>query len=319
MTDVQMITVSKADGDLRLDRWFRRHFPQLRHGQLQKMLRKGQVRVEGARVAADHRLTPGQVVRVPPMPLAPETAKPAAVSGRDADFVRSLVLYEDDEVLALNKPFGLAVQGGTKTLRHLDGMLPALARDGEQPRLVHRLDRDTGGLLLLGRSRKAAATLAEAFRQHRVEKVYWALTRRVPHPVSGRIDLALEKGKTVGAGERVGPQRSGKRALTDFQVVETAGQKAAFVALRPITGRTHQIRVHLAALGTPIVGDRKYGGSDAVLEGISPQMHLFCRSMAFTLPGRRPLTLTAPLTGHMAKTWAWFGFAAPDDLEWPDD
>ncbi|MEM6650574.1 MAG: RluA family pseudouridine synthase, partial [Pseudomonadota bacterium] len=214
--------------------------------------------------------------------------------------------------------FGLAVQGGTKTTRHLDGMLGALEEGGERPRLVHRLDRDTGGLMVLGRTRKSAAQLAEAFRHHDVLKTYWALTKRVPHPPFGRIDVAIDKGKAVDGQERVGPNRLGKRAITDFQVVETAALKAAFVALRPTTGRTHQIRVHMSALKTPIIGDRKYGGTEAILEGVSEKMHLFCRSMTLPLPGRKPLTITAPLTGHMSETWAWFGFTEPHDLEWPD-
>ncbi len=321
MSGVQQVTVTDADEGQRLDRWFRQHFPQVKQGQLQKMLRKGQVRVDGGRVQADRRVYAGEVVRVPPLSDAPAPKSPPrqGPSAADRDFIRDLVLYEDDDIIALNKPFGLAVQGGAKTTRHIDGMLDGLARGGERPRLTHRLDRDTGGVLLLGRTRKAAASLAEAFQQHRILKTYWALTRGVPHPLQGRIDLPVGKEGAEGREKMAPGATGGKRAVTDFQVVETMGTRAAFVALRPETGRTHQLRVHLQALRTPIVGDRKYGGERAMLEGVAPKMHLFCQGMVVPLPGRRrPLVVTAPLTGHMADSWAFFHFEAPTDLQWPE-
>lgn len=319
MSGVQMRTVSAADDGMRLDRWFKQHFPALKHGQLQKLLRKGQIRVDGGRVPADRRVLRGEVIRVPPMDedIKPKPVAHDRMNAEDKDYIRSLVLYEDKDIIAINKPFGLAVQGGAKTTRHVDGMLDGLIYNGERPRLVHRLDRDTGGLLVLGRTRKAAAALSEAFQKHTVQKTYWALVKRVPHPLQGRIDLAVDKSGGEGK-ERMRPSDDGKRALTDYQVVEMAGQKACFVALRPITGRTHQIRVHLSAIVNPIVGDRKYGGEDAMLEGVSPKMHLFCRHLTIPLPGRKPFSLSAPLTGHMAKTWDFFSFEQPDNLEWPE-
>ncbi|MEM9423059.1 MAG: RluA family pseudouridine synthase, partial [Pseudomonadota bacterium] len=321
MSGVQQVTVSEADEGMRLDRWFRLHFPHVKQGQLQKMLRKGQVRVGGGRVQADRRVNVGEVVRVPPLPDAPEEGRlPALQKGLtpgDRNYIRSLVLYEDDWVIALNKPFGIAVQGGAKTTRHIDGMLDGLAQGGERPKLAHRLDRDTGGVLVLGRTRKATAALAEAFQRHRVQKTYWALTRGVPHPLQGRIDLPIGK-EDVEGREKMMPGSAGKRAVTDFQVVETMGKRAAFVALRPETGRTHQIRVHMQAVGAPIAGDRKYGGSNAILEGISPKMHLFCREMVIPLPGRRALSLEAPLTGHMLESWTFFNFETPTHLQWPE-
>ena len=317
MTGVRMVEVAGADDGLRLDRWFRQHFPALGHGQLQRMLRKGQVRVDGAKAEAKTRLAPGQTIRVPPLPDAPTGTAKAEAASADREAVRALVLYRDDEVIALNKPFGLPVQGGSGVTRHVDGMLDGLAKQGERPRLVHRLDKDTGGVLLLGRTRLAAKALADAFARHRVVKDYWALTAGVPHPLSGLIDLPVEKNGAEGA-ERVGPSATGKRALTDYQVADAAGTKAAFVALRPLTGRTHQIRVHLASLGTPIVGDGKYGGAASRLDGLSPKMHLFCRSMTVPRPNRAPLTVIAPLTGHMAASWALFGFETEPVLAWPE-
>ena len=320
MSGVQNITVSEADGGQRLDRWFKRHFPQLGHGQLQKLLRKGQIRVDGGRAQADRRIEAGEVVRVPPLEekVARGPKPKSAPDAEDKAYVRSLVIHEDKDVLVLNKPFGLAVQGGAKTTRHIDGMLGAFGEGENRPRLVHRLDRDTGGVLVLAKSRKMAAFLTEAFQKHDILKTYWALTKGVPNPLQGRIDLAVEKGGAEGK-EKMRGTRDGKRAVTDFQVVDMAGQKAAFVALRPHTGRTHQIRVHLSELGTPIVGDRKYGGAEAVVEGLKPKMHLFCREMTIPMPGRKPMTFTAPLTGHMAETWKLFSFDETGILEWPDE
>lgn len=320
MSGVQLVTVKDADSGQRLDRWFKQHFPGLTHGQLQKLLRKGQVRVDGGRAQADRRVEAGEVVRVPPFEAKAPTMRSvkSAPNAEDKAFVRSLVLYEDKDVLVLNKPFGLAVQGGAKTTRHVDGMLGAFGEGEDRPRLVHRLDRDTGGVLVLARSRKMAAFLSDAFQKHRVVKTYWALTVGIPSPSEGRIDLALEKGGAEGR-EKMRGSHDGKKAITDYQVVESAGQKASFVALRPHTGRTHQLRVHMSALNTPIVGDRKYGGERAMLEGLAAKMHLFCREMTVPLPGKRPLTVSAPLIGHMADTWGLFSFEQPDVLEWPDE
>ena len=198
MSQVQHVLVLEADDGLRLDRWFRKNFPQVRHGALEKYLRKGQVRVDGGRVKASHRVASGQTVRIPPIDetqMAPPAVKEKILSDRDKDFVRGLVLYEDDGLLVLNKPFGLAVQGGTNTKRHIDGLLGAFGRGDARPRLVHRLDRDTGGLLVLAKSRKSAKALGEFFQRHQVDKTYWALVAGVPVPREGRIDLPIAKRK----------------------------------------------------------------------------------------------------------------------------
>ena len=324
----------EADEDgLRLDRWFRRHFPGLSHGRLEKLLRTGRVRLDGARVKAGHRLAPGQSVRVPPLGDDAARQKPAphtldkavdkAVNKSAAKALQALVLHRDRHVLALNKPPGLAVQGGSKVARHLDGMLDALKFDAkERPRLVHRLDKDTSGVLLLGRSASSAARLAAVFRGHQARKVYWALVVGVPRPRDGRIDLALSK-RPHGPGNR-GDERmkadpeSGKRAATLYATVETAGRRAAWLALMPLTGRTHQLRVHCAELGTPIQGDGKYGGRDAFLDGeeIPQNLHLHARSLTLphpAHPGGGMLSVTAPLPPHMAQSWRLFGFDLEDD------
>jgi 23S rRNA pseudouridine955/2504/2580 synthase len=323
--EVRSLVIAEEEAELRLDRWFKRHFPALSHGRLEKLLRTGQVRVDGKRAKAGARLAPGQTVRVPPLPedaereAAPARKAAPSVGDKDAQFARGLVLYRDADVIALDKPPGLAVQGGTGTERHLDAMLGALRFDAkERPRLIHRLDRDTSGVLLLGRTAQATAGLGEAFRTKTTRKIYWAITVGVPKPFQGRIDLPIAKlpGK---AGERMVPdEEEGRRAVTYYRVVEHLGRKAAWVALWPVTGRTHQLRVHMAAIGTPILGDGKYGGAAAHLqgEGLSRKLHLHARTITLPHPRTgRPLTVTAPLPTHMRATWKLFGF----DPEWNED
>lgn len=323
--EVQTLVVAEDEAELRLDRWFKRRFPALGHGRLEKLLRTGQVRVDGKRAKAGARLEPGQTVRVPPLggfaeheTIRRPKVKPP-LGEADVRWVQSLVLYRDDEVIALNKPPGLAVQGGTGTKRHLDGLLDALHfESSERPRLVHRLDRDTSGVLLLGRTAQATARLGEAFRDKATRKIYWAITVGVPKPFQGRIDLPLAK-LPGHAGERMAPDEAeGKRAVTYYSVVEQLGQKASWVALWPVTGRTHQLRIHMAATGTPIQGDGKYGGKAAFLsgEGLSKKLHLHARAITLPHPrNHRPLTVTAPLPEHMRATWKLFGF----DPEYQDD
>lgn len=316
----EALTIEDDEADLRLDRWFRRHFPNLQHGRLEKLLRTGQIRVDGKRAKANVRLVPGQTIRIPPGiekgPSEREGRPP--VREADARFVQSLVIHRDADVIAINKPPGLAVQGGTGTTRHLDGMLDALRFGAEErPRLVHRLDRDTSGVMLLARNARAAAQLSEAFRGKSARKIYWALVAGVPQLAQGKIDLALAK-EGGPAGERVAADDDGKRAITLYSVMDRIGNKAAWLALLPLTGRTHQLRVHCAeALGTPIVGDHKYGGDRAELPGqeIGRQMHLHARKLVLPHPAGGTLAITAPLPEHMRATWQFFGF----DPEAKDD
>ena len=323
MNKVTTVSVKADEAGQRLDRWFHRHYPALGHGGLEKMLRKGQIRVDGAKAKAAHRLEEGAEIRVPPMPE--EQAKPASprlvpVSKAEIDHLKSLVIHKDDEIIAINKPSGLAVQGGSGTIKHLDAMLDGLKfGNQERPRLVHRLDKDTSGVLILARTAKSAAHLTSAFRGHDVTKIYWALVVGVPQPHQGRINLALLKQAGKG-GERVRVSDMGQSAVTDFQVIENAGRRAAWVALKPHTGRTHQLRVHMASIGHPVAGDGKYGGAEAFLGGDVPgKLHLHSRSLEVPRSDGKRLSLTAPLTGHMRETWALFGFeeASAKGIEWP--
>jgi 23S rRNA pseudouridine955/2504/2580 synthase len=313
VSGVVTVSVDADEADLRLDRWFKRRFPHLGHGRLEKLLRTGQVRVDGRRVQSSTRLKPGQKVRVPPLGEAPppQIANRPAVSERDARSLQQAVLYKDADVLAINKPAGLAVQGGTGLDRHLDAMLDALRFGSpERPRLVHRLDRDTSGVLLLARHVRAARELAEAFRRKDCRKVYWAVVVGVPKPAAGRIDLPLSK-LPGRAGERMAPDDEGKNASTEYRMLDHAGRQVAWLELRPLTGRTHQLRAHCAAIGTPILGDRKYGGTAEFVSAqqAARRLHLHARSIALRRADGRTISVTAPPPPHLAAILAFFGFS----------
>ena len=314
MSGVATLEIAPEDGAQRLDRWFKRHYPAIGHGRLEKLLRTGQIRVNGKRARAGTRLAPGDRVRVPPLPergedRAPRRAAPP-MDEADVDMVQSAVIYRDGDMIALNKPPGLPVQGGSRVARHLDAMLDALRFDAtDAPRLVHRLDRDTSGVLLLARHAAAARELTALFRSRQLQKLYWALVVGVPKPTQGRIDAPLAK-RQVGAGERViATAEGGQRAITDYALIDTAGRRLSWLALMPRTGRTHQLRAHTASVfGHPVVGDGKYGGEAAFPAGFEPRLHLHARALALPRPGGKALVLTAPLPPHMAAAWRFLGF-----------
>jgi 23S rRNA pseudouridine955/2504/2580 synthase len=308
---VRTLYVDAGEAGVRLDRWFKRRWPHLNHVQIQKLTRSGQIRVDGARAKPDTRLTAGAQVRVPPLPDAPPPGEARRLDPRDAAFARSLVIYEDEEVLALNKPSGLAVQGGTKTSRHIDRLLSAWGEGLERPRLVHRLDRDTSGVLVLGKTPGAAAKLAGAFAKRRAQKVYWAIVAGFPKPGEGVLDLPLVK-KGVGDREMVVPAEPkdprAEPAETEFVTLARAGPRAAWMALWPHTGRTHQLRAHMLAMGHPILGDPKYRTevSAALSEGLKLQLH--ARRLILPHPSRGMLALEAPISPEMRAGFERFGF-----------
>ncbi len=326
MEQAKTFEVIPEESGLRLDRWFKRRFPALLHGRLEKLLRTGQVRVDGGRVKAGFRLDAGQMVRVPPFSTSTPDSTPESkqyaprANSSDQHMLRSAILHMDDAVIVINKPAGLAVQGGSGTARHIDGMLDALQFDApERPRLVHRLDRDTSGVLLLARNALSANKLGQAFRAHTARKIYWALTAGVPRPHKGRIQASLAKlggdtGTEWEARERVTAVEAddprGKSADTVYAVIEAAAHSVAWVGFMPLTGRTHQIRAHAALIKIPIVGDKKYGGEAALIHGISNKLHLHARSIALPHPSGGTLSVAAPLPEHMLETWRLFGFDA---------
>jgi 23S rRNA pseudouridine955/2504/2580 synthase len=342
MTGVQIVTVTEADAGQRLDRWLRRLYPDLGQGRIEKMCRKGELRLDGGRVKASTRIEAGQNLRLPPLPEASEPGpapERTRISDADAQMIRGCVLYRDDHLLALNKPPGLAVQGGSGQTRHVDGLAEALCFDlDEKPRLVHRLDKDTSGVLLMARTRAVAAALTAAFRHREARKIYWAAVAGVPHPKAGEIKTGLVKAAGHGIGgegekmlcihpKEIDATPGAKRAVTEYAVIEAVAKRAAWVALNPVTGRTHQLRAHMAELGHPIAGDGKYGGSGqdnmgdgwgAQLGGeVSRKLHLHARSLSLRHPVTgKPLQIEAPLPEHMARTWKlfqWVPAEAPED------
>ncbi|MAS13939.1 MAG: RNA pseudouridine synthase [Nitratireductor sp.] len=319
MAGVQQIEVDKDESGMRLDRWFKTHFPGLGFGHLQKLLRSGQIRVSGSRAKADTRLEPGQVVRVPPLDVdrkgdGQATAHSLRNTG-DAEALSQMLLYEDPKVFVFNKPAGLAVQGGSGVNRHVDGMLEALRnKKGEKPRLVHRLDRDTSGVLVVARTRQAATRLAEAFRARDTKKTYWALVKGVPNKDEARISTWLAKEQTPD-GDRMRVVKHGEpdsdHAVSNYRIVERAGSALSWLEMEPYTGRTHQLRVHAAYIGCPIIGDPKYFEADQNWEfpgGIQKRLHLHARRIVIPNPGGGKIDVTAPLPPHMRQSWNLLGF-----------
>ncbi len=314
--------VSEDEAEIRLDRWFRRHFPGLTQAAIQKLCRTGQVRVDGHRADAATRLVAGQSVRIPPLSTAAPPPRPLPdIDADTARDVQRLVIYRDDHLVVLNKPHGLPVQGGPGITRHLDGLLDALRFGAaDRPRLVHRLDRDTSGALLLARTPGTAAKLAALFRGREVEKTYWAVVCGRPVPPDARIDLPLRRiGGARGERTEIADPRdkTAARASTEYQTIDHAGQKLAWLELRPLTGRTHQIRVHCVALGAPILGDVKYARPDqnnafsAVVSGLSSELHLHARGLRLPHPAGGTLLVEAELPPHMQQTFGTLGFMAP--------
>jgi 23S rRNA pseudouridine955/2504/2580 synthase len=315
-----LITINEADDGQRLDRFLKKHFPHVTFGDVQKAVRKGQVRLDGKRVKGDARMVLGQILRLPPQWTMPQDKREKTVSARDADFMRSLVIYEDKDIIAINKPAGVASQGGSKVGKNIDDLSLALAIDDHKPHLVHRLDKDTTGVMLLARNPKAARQLGEMFKGRDIRKYYWAITVPAPEIYQGKVLSALAKVGRAGE-ERVEAvdDEDGRMALTYYNVMESAGRKLAWVAFWPRTGRTHQIRVHAAQMGCPLLGDFKYDETQELLQenpDLPHVLHLHARRLILPHPvtGKK-LDLTAPLSPEMQKTFKYFGFSVNDKTD----
>lgn len=344
----ETLQVTEDEEGMRLDRWFKRRVPTLSLSHLNKIVRTGQVRVDGARVKTAFRLTQGQSVRVPPLNLEAQPERVFEPSESDARALRDMVLFEDRDLMVLNKPFGLAVQGGSGTKVHIDGMLASIPNErGDRPELVHRLDRDTSGVLLVAKTRKMAADLGEIFRSRQAKKTYWALVEGVPRPEQGRISLYLAKGEGMGdvrgpnfgsdpadhlAREKMRVAKHGdddaQHSVTYYATVDRLVSRVAWLSMKPITGRTHQLRAHAEAIGHPIIGDPKYGLKPkndprrndplrAVPDGIEMKLHLLARRLVLPHPKGGTLDVTAPLPAHMKHSFDMLGFdvGTPDPIE----
>src|SRR6476646_8805107 len=314
MPQPRTFTVDEDDDGIRLDRWFKRHMPEVSFNLVSRWARTGQLRVNGAKAAPGDRIEAGQEIRIPPAEAMPaREARPQprreALIEDEAQFVRDMVIYESGDAFVLNKPPGLATQGGTKTTQHLDRLLDGLADERGRPKLVHRLDKDTSGALLVARTARSAGHFAKAFSGRTARKVYWAIVVGVPDAMEGVIDAPLAKQPGTGGEKMHVDQENGLPAKTRWRVVDRAGNRAAWIELQPLTGRTHQLRAHMAALGFPIVGDAKYGGADAFLTGgISRKLHLHARRIRIDAPDGGTIDVTAELPAHFAETLATLGF-----------
>lgn len=316
-TGVQTLTVEPDEADMRVDRFLTARFPQLAFTHIQRIVRKGELRVDGKRAQPNDRLSAGQKVRVPPLKLdqpRPQ-ARSAAKDQGDRDFLKSITLYEDKDVLIINKPMGLAVQGGSGTTRHVDGLLESMRdEEGQRPRLVHRLDKDTAGCLVIAKTRFAASTMAKSFRSRTTRKIYWALVAGVPRVRQGRISTYLAKeGEEGDSRMRVAKhgEEGASHALTYYAIVDMAAQKLAWLSLKPVTGRTHQLRAHAAHIGHPIVGDPKYFDIEnwELPGGIQNKLHLLARRIVIAHPRTgKPIDVTAPLPPHMQQSFNLLGF-----------
>lgn len=330
MAGVEQKAVTEDEADMRVDRWIRKHFPAVSNGMIQKLLRKGEIRVDGKRARANHNLDVGSLVRLPPQVTATRgekiTDKPKKpIRDEDIAWLKSLVIYQDADVVAINKPHGVAVQGGTGIKNSIDDMLDVFkaktkggGKDAPRPKLVHRLDKDTSGVMLIARNDRAARALTKSFRSRDARKYYWALTIGVPDIAEGRIDAPIGPSGQKGREMVVDDPKAGKPASTDYAVVDRVGNKAAWVAFWPRTGRTHQIRVHAHYIGTPLYGDNRYFDEEKVLdsEGELPErtLHLHARRIILPHPHEnRTLDITAPLSKEMEKSWSYFGFSKNDD------
>ncbi|WP_366514780.1 RluA family pseudouridine synthase [Sphingomonas sp.] len=321
MSDVRIFTVSDEDDGIRLDRWFKRHLPDVTFNIVSRWARTGQLRVAGKRAAPGDRLEEGQEIRIPPE--LPAAARPARTQPRrepltedEVRLVRDMVIHEDTSAFVLNKPPGLATQGGTKTTQHLDRLLDGLAGEAGRPKLVHRLDKDTSGAILVARSPRAATHFSKAFSGRTARKIYWALVVGVPSADEGEIDAPLAKQPGTGGEKMHISEEHGLPAKSRWRVIDNAGNRAAWVELQPLTGRTHQLRAHMASIGHPIVGDAKYGGPDAFLTGgVSRKLHLHARRIRIDSPTGGKIDVSAELPAHFAETLAMIGFdAASGDL-----
>ena len=313
MMAVQFVKVSAKDDDIRLDRWFARHYPELKNGQLQRLIRAKNIKVNNQKTTTSQRLFAGDEIRIPPLTVSEKSNLPRDLSKADVQFMKSLVLYKDKDVIVLNKPAGIAVQGGSKTERHIDGLLDALRFElDEKPHLVHRLDKDTSGVLVIGRTANAAAKLSAAFKTRDAHKVYWAVVVGKPKLTTGKIDAPLLKKSGAKGGEQMAIDfDNGDKALTLYRVVDSLGRKASWLEMSPLTGRTHQLRVHAAeALNTPIIGDDKYGGERSFAVGIeqNKKLHLHARAIQIPHPVKGVIEVVAPLPKHMLDTFDFFGF-----------
>ncbi|MEQ1901550.1 MAG: RluA family pseudouridine synthase [Devosia sp.] len=315
MSGVRQQVVARDEDGMRLDRWFGTHFPQVTFGHLQKLIRTGQVRIDSGRAKTNSRLESGQVVRVPPLDAEVRRIE-QKIDAEDARFLRDLILYEDEGLYVFNKPSGLASQGGSGTKRHMDGLLKSLPnKSGEAPRLVHRLDRDTSGVLVVAKTRAAASYLGKVFQSRSARKIYWAIVYGNPKPSQGSISCFLAKEQTEDGEQMIVVEQNhegAQHSMTYYSTTDVAARRFAWVTLKPVTGRTHQLRVHMQQLGNPIIGDPRYFNIEnwQGAPGLGDGLHLHARRIRLPLKSGKVLDVSAPLPPHMQQSFEALGFDA---------
>lgn len=304
MSGVKIIKIKQDDDGIRLNRWFLREYPSLSLSRLQKLLRTKQIKVDGKKAETSTRLLCDQELRIPPLDNEKADKKVEELSISDVNYIQSMVIYKDNDIIVINKPAGLSVQGGTNTFKHIDGMLDALKFEKEEkPKLVHRIDKETSGILVLARNRKKADELTKAFREKTLNKTYLAVVRGVPEKNEGEIKLSLEK-----IGEKMEVVEGGKKAITLYKVIDKIGKKYSLVEASPLTGRTHQIRAHLEAIGTPILGDDKYYGKERLrIKDVQDKLYLHAYKIDLSSICNKKLIIEAKMPKHFVETCKFFG------------
>lgn len=307
---VEFKVVSESEKDIRLDRWFKRHYPTVTHGMLEKWLRKKNVRVNDKKAMTNMRLTAGQIIRIPPIEVKESPKKEKVLSKADISFIQKMVLYKDKDIIVLNKPAGLAVQGGSKTTRHIDGMLDALKFElDEKPHLVHRLDKETSGILVIARTVQSASFLSQLFKTKEVHKTYWALVEGVPHHKKGKIEAPLIQKRTGKSTDKRMVDQEGLPAISLYEIQDHLADKVSWLQMSPLTGRTHQLRIHASEiLGTPILGDTRYGKRTDITKDLPNKMFLHARAIELPLSNKKTVVIEAPLPEHFKEAFQHFGF-----------
>ena len=308
---VEFKVVQETEKDIRLDRWFKRHYPEVPHGMLEKLLRKKNIRVDNKKATANMRLNSGSVIRIPPLETKKEEKHPVSLSKKEISFMRDMVLYKDEDIIVLNKPAGLAVQGGSKTVHHIDGLLDALKFDYvERPRLVHRLDKETSGILVLARTVQSAGYFSKLFKTKDIHKTYWALVDGLPKPQKGRIEAPLIQKRIGTKTDKRTVDENGLEAISLYEVQDHLADKVSWLQMSPLTGRTHQLRIHAAeVLKTPILGDDRYGKKTNLTDDLPNKMFLHARAISLPLANKKELVIEAPLPKHFEQAFQMFGFS----------
>ena len=307
---IEFKTVTESEKDIRLDRWFKRHYPSVSHGLLEKLLRKKNILVDSKKASTNLRLQPGNVIKIPSLEMTQKVPQEKKLSQKDIAFVQGMVLYKDNDIIVLNKPAGLAVQGGSKTTRHIDGLLDALKFDYEEkPRLVHRLDKETSGILVIARTVQSAGYFSKLFKTKAIHKTYWALVDGYPRPNKGKIEAPLMQKKVEPTADKRMVDEDGLEAVSLYQVQDHLADKISWLQMSPLTGRTHQLRIHAAeVLKTPILGDKRYG-KRADVKGLPTKMFLHARAISIPVTSKKDLVVEAPLPIHFQKAFQQFGFS----------